>query len=370
MMKAFILVVTSFLFSMQITICQERSINFIEGEFSDALELAKKSEKNIFFDAYTTWCGPCKFMSKNVFTVNRVADFVNEDFVSIKVDMEKGEGIELTKKYKISAYPTFLLLDYNGNELHRIVGGSQPDDFIKKIQQGLGDNSLSNMEQRYIKGENEPSFVLEYIEGLLFAYKQKEAKQVTKKYLEGLSDTEKITLENWFLYENKRLTTYGSERFDFLLANREQFCKIVGSEKVENKLSVLFSSAIYRYLGGSREYDSEKFKSIKSQIEKVNLKSKDELFLQLNLAKLRGKKNFDAFIKLVGQHISTITPHTRQTIVYIMGFIAEEGGTKEQCLKAAKVLKDGYQETDNEDQKEYHRRVIKYLNAGPRNLKK
>ena len=70
------------------------------------LEQAKKENKLIFMDCYTSWCGPCKMLAKEVFTDPDVAAFFNEKFVNAKVDMEKGEGPALKKQYGVNAFPT------------------------------------------------------------------------------------------------------------------------------------------------------------------------------------------------------------------------------------------------------------------------
>ena len=44
---------------------QNRKIEFQDVSFEELKEKAQETKKNIFIDCYTTWCGPCKFMSKN-----------------------------------------------------------------------------------------------------------------------------------------------------------------------------------------------------------------------------------------------------------------------------------------------------------------
>src|ERR1700737_4662315 len=84
-------------------------IAFFNGTLKEAIAKAKTENKFVFFDAYASWCGPCKTMDKDVFTHKSVADYLNTKFVSIKIDMEKGEGPELAKKYaSINGYPSLL----------------------------------------------------------------------------------------------------------------------------------------------------------------------------------------------------------------------------------------------------------------------
>ncbi len=111
-----------------------KGIKFETGTFSDILAKAKAEDKLIFMDVYATWCGPCKQMSKNVFPLEKVGTYFNKGFVNAKFDAEKGEGITLAKRYKVTAYPTFLLINGDGELVGRLVGGASPDSFIKKIE--------------------------------------------------------------------------------------------------------------------------------------------------------------------------------------------------------------------------------------------
>ena len=82
---------------------QNRSIEFREGSWEEMLKEARKEKKMIFVDCYASWCGPCKMLAKNIFTQDSVADFYNDNFVCFQIDMEKGEGPALAKKYGVAA---------------------------------------------------------------------------------------------------------------------------------------------------------------------------------------------------------------------------------------------------------------------------
>lgn len=95
------------------------------------LEQAKKENKLIFMDCYTSWCGPCKMLAKEVFTDPDVAAFFNEKFVNAKVDMEKVRtGLE--KQYGVNAFPTLLFLNGDGELQHCIVGGMPAEELLKQ----------------------------------------------------------------------------------------------------------------------------------------------------------------------------------------------------------------------------------------------
>jgi thiol:disulfide interchange protein len=114
-----------------------QGIEFFKGTWAQALEKAKQENKPVFVDAYTVWCGPCKYMAASVFTVDSVGEYYNKNFINYKFDMEKGEGPEFASKYRVTAYPTLLYLTSDGKVLHRVMGAKQPEGFINEGRKAI-----------------------------------------------------------------------------------------------------------------------------------------------------------------------------------------------------------------------------------------
>ncbi len=119
-------------FLMAMTVASAQ-ISFFHGTWEEALKQAQKKNKAIFVDAYTDWCGPCKMMAAQTFSDAEVGTFFNENFINVKLDMEKGEGLAFAKTYSVNAYPTLLFINPNNKEIvHKVLGFRKSDLFISE----------------------------------------------------------------------------------------------------------------------------------------------------------------------------------------------------------------------------------------------
>src|SRR5882762_7958346 len=84
--------------------------------FDAATEKAKKENKHLIVDVYTTWCGWCKVMDRQTYGNKEVAEYLTENFVLAKVNGEssaelhyKGEAMSekmFARKVGVTGFPT------------------------------------------------------------------------------------------------------------------------------------------------------------------------------------------------------------------------------------------------------------------------
>lgn len=115
----------------------DKGIVFQDITFNQALAQAKKENKPIFMNVYAVWCGPCTNLKKTTFQSDKVGSVFNTNFINISVDAEKGEGIELSRKYEVTAHPLMLVLDSNGKVQKRILGYVKEDQLLKEVSSYL-----------------------------------------------------------------------------------------------------------------------------------------------------------------------------------------------------------------------------------------
>lgn len=210
-----------------------QGIEFFPGSWEEAIAKAKAEDKLIFVDAYASWCGPCKRMSANVFPNDRVGEFYNKNFVSLKWDMEKDDyGIKFRQKYPVSAFPTLYYIDFTGEVVQNIRGAHQVDQFIE-----LGRTALKKVDRSdlyaadYEKGDRNPELIYNYVKALNKVGKS--SMKVTNDFLRtdpDLSKEENLKI----IYEGT--VEADSKIFETLVANRERIEQIFGADNVEGRI--------------------------------------------------------------------------------------------------------------------------------------
>ena len=158
-------IILAFSLILSLSVFAQDGIKFEQSSFKEILAKAKKEKKLIFLDAMASWCGPCKMMEKNVFTQRSVGDYYNANFINAQLDMEKGDGVEIAKKYVVRSYPTYLFIDGDGQLISRNMGYMEEKDFLQvgaEAQANIGIGET--MKARFEKGENDLEFLAKIIQ--------------------------------------------------------------------------------------------------------------------------------------------------------------------------------------------------------------
>ena len=90
----------------------------------------------VIIDFYADWCIPCKELDAYTFSDPKVIEG-SKNFYTFKADMTKSLSDEveaLRNKYNILGVPTVLILDNKGNEVKRITGFVNADEFYEIIR--------------------------------------------------------------------------------------------------------------------------------------------------------------------------------------------------------------------------------------------
>lgn len=236
---------------------QNKGIHFIHGQhWKSILAQAKKEHKFIFVDCYTTWCGPCRNMSTNIFTQDKVGTFFNKSFISFKAQIDStaednaeikmlyADFASINNKYQISVYPTYLFFNPNGELVHKFVGSMPADDFMKKAQ-----NALSPSTQYYsmVKQFNQHTKDSSFLKKLMLS--ASEANENASAYFEAYVKTQPtmFTKEN-VSYLDMFTEDVNSAAFKIILNNQKEYDKIQGSGKANDLIVRVLVNSYYQSL--------------------------------------------------------------------------------------------------------------------------
>lgn len=204
-----------------------QGMTFETGNWASILKKAKKEKKLIYLDAYTSWCGPCKMMKKNVFPDATVGEYFNVHFVNAQIDMEKGEGPGLAQKYNVRAYPSHLFIDSNGNLVHMGLGYRDPSGFIELGQQANDpDQQFASLKKKYEGGNRDDKLMANYMK-LLAEMQDPSGDAVATEYFK--SQTDLTTPENARLLIEFAIKP-SSPNHHLVLENKELLTRQMGTD--------------------------------------------------------------------------------------------------------------------------------------------
>ncbi len=314
----------------------QTGINFTHESWNEIVKKARKEKKIIFLDAYASWCGPCKWMAKNVFTDKKVGDYYNKNFVCAKIDMQKGEGPELAQKFKVRAFPTLLYIDAETQKvLHKTVGGLPADKFLQegKIAKNPKER-FGEFNQKYINGQLKNDEIEKYIKLLKKAYMPTD--EVIDKYFKNVSKKNLTSQKSW-QFLNEYVHNVNSESFKMFFAEKDRFSKKYGKNNVDNKILSCYGNMFMQILF-KRNINTEQLnEEIKKLDEITDTEIKNIISSRVEMLKAQRYNRIDDYLANAKKLFSQIELNDFK-ILYEMAWSAYENGdadTQKEALKWA-----------------------------------
>lgn len=292
-------------------------IIFEKGTWAEAVAKSKATGKPIFVDCYTTWCGPCKMMANTVFKEADVAEYFNKTFINVKIDMEKGEGLELKKTFEVKAYPTFVFVTPNGEIVNRIVGSMSGPEFVEKAKTGLSEKGLLSMQKRYKAGERNEQFVLDYINTLGEAYLKDESTIVVNEFIKTVEPTRLVEPAIWALFV-ENVYDVDSPLFVQLSNNKQQFVDLYTDAVVNRKIYQVWSAGTRKFIsktGETATLDKKGFDTYVKRLKKAKVERSEEIIDQAKMFNAESLGNFNDYATITEKLVKhTKYPMTDMTL--------------------------------------------------------
>ncbi|UKJ06932.1 thioredoxin family protein [Solitalea lacus] len=221
-------------------IAKAQGIEFLHN-LDEALAKAKAENKMVFIDFYTSWCGPCKAMSNEVFPLATVGNYFNSQFINCKIQCDdKGVGVELGKKYQVYAYPTLMFVDKNGVLVHSTAGSRSADDLIELAKTAVDPKrNLASLIKEYDSGNRKEEFLAKYFSTLKKEYQGERASADFANYFNGLSAKDKTKKSTFELVKTVGVAPF-SPIFEYLETNRNAYAQSVGATEIDKYIATTY----------------------------------------------------------------------------------------------------------------------------------
>lgn len=297
--------------------------NFRPVSYEEAIVTAKAENKLVFIDFYTSWCGPCKMMAKDVFPQKIMGDYLNERFVCIKLDAEK-EGKEAAKRYEVKAYPTFIGIDGSENVVMTKVGMAQAEEFIAAIDRQIDpEKNPERMKQRYDAGERTAGLIQAYAALKMEESragrnpdeaKRKEAFEMVQGYFEGLKDAGRLAAENLFIY-NSYIDGPEYPIARYMITHRNEFAPEIKAEITE-RIEQLFKQQIGGYLSGDIPYEVKTYQDVKKDITDLGLNKEGKYSIAFRLIECHATGDLNAYLTLCEQEFNRMPRELQSALMF------------------------------------------------------
>ena len=313
---------------------KENEINFKNESFQKLLSKAKQQNKLIFIDCYTSWCAPCKWMDKNVFNKKEVANFYNENFINLKLDMEKGEGINLAKKYQVASFPTYLFIDANGKVIHRANSRMSLQKFIEEGEKALNPSlSIGTLAEKHKQKTINQNELVSYSIALK-NNRNSDYKGILQEILNQKENGFYASRNGWkliqnFIFDDSILEEKFKENQNYYI---EQFTQ----EKVNEVQQKLLQRKLYAF---SRGNDSINFFSTFETFKNLNPPTRDLAILHSGF--YREQNNAKDFIISTNSYLAALDSDP-ETIAFIARSANNFSNNPVIIQQAAKLISIAY----------------------------
>lgn len=107
--------------------------------YQDGMSRGKFEKKKVFLHFYAEWCSACKTMAENTFKDPGVVDALNNNFIPIRVNVERQK--QTSDMYRVQLLPDTWFISENTDIIGHRTGYISPEQLKNILKSLLGNNA-------------------------------------------------------------------------------------------------------------------------------------------------------------------------------------------------------------------------------------
>lgn len=245
-----ILLVAILTLSSILASAQKKGIEFLQlRDWQNVKEKAKKENKIIFVDFYTTWCIPCREMAAKVLSKPDVGNFFNANFINVAVQLDSTkndnpnvqrwykDANQLKIAFKINSFPTYLFFNSAGELVHSVETNFDRKAFIERAKAALNPETQNVALRRlYQEGRRDTGFLVMLINSSQSNRNYGDVSKYTNDYL--AAQTNLFTKKN-LISIGKTTSNSKDVGFSVLLNNADSIDSLFGKGYAERQVTMI-----------------------------------------------------------------------------------------------------------------------------------
>lgn len=105
------------------------------AEIDEALKLSQKYHVPVLLHFSSDHCPPCRLLEQRAFKSNDVIKAVHDDYIPVLVNVDQYR--QIAQHYKVEAWPTDILLNSDGEVMHKGVSPQDPNQYVAMLKKGV-----------------------------------------------------------------------------------------------------------------------------------------------------------------------------------------------------------------------------------------